>query len=139
MALSIIRISEAFLTAAVSPQDARETSIQPPRPGLMWRMRPMFDVASHVRAVLLALQFEDSRTKELQTFTDGEWQDLLFRWDFRRCIDPLRQTCGDALPESVRLQNNQSLADNAQRLQGIKEDYSRFSNASRLNGEVTWS
>ena len=94
----------------------------------------MFEVASHVRAVLLALQFEGGRTEQLQTFTDSEWRDLLFRWDFRRCMNPLRQTCGDALPEWVRLQIDQNLADNAQRLEGIKADYSRFSNASRLKG-----
>ena len=49
----------------------------------------MFDVASHVRAVLLALQFEGGRTEQLQTLTDSEWRDLLLRWDFRRCMNPL--------------------------------------------------
>src|SRR6478672_5791983 len=97
-------------------------------------MRVMFDVALHIRAVLLALQFEDRRTEGLRSLNDVEWQDLLSRWDFRRCMVPLHQTCGDELPGWVRLEIDQRLVDNAERLQRIKGYYSRFSNASRLNG-----
>ena len=94
----------------------------------------MFHVPSHVNAVLSALQFEGGCTEELQTLTDAEWKDLFLRWDFHRCMIPLRQICGDTLPEWVRLQIDQRLADNAERLERIKADYFRFSNASRLKG-----
>ena len=94
----------------------------------------MFDVASHVRAALWALQFQDRRTEGLWSLTDGEWRDLLSHRDFFRCMVPLRQTCGDQLPDWVRLKIDQRLEDNAERLERIKGQYSRFSDALRCIG-----
>jgi MFS family permease len=94
----------------------------------------MFDAPPHINAVLSALQFEGARVERLRTLTDGEWNDLLLRWDFHRCMIPLRQTCEEALPEWVRLEVDQRLADNAERLERIKADYSTFANASHSIG-----
>jgi predicted MFS family arabinose efflux permease len=78
-----------------------------------------------------ALQFQGRRTEGLHALTGDEWTDLLSRWDFHRCMVPLRLTCGDELPQWVRLQIDQQLEDNAERLEQIKWDYGRFSNALR--------
>lgn len=89
----------------------------------------MFDVPTHVRAILSALQFQESRVEGLAVLTDAQWKDLLTRWDFHRCMIPLRQTCGTEVPEWVRSEIDLRLADNLERLERIKADYARFSGA----------
>ena len=94
----------------------------------------MFDVPLQVGTVLSALQFQGRRTEGLRTLTDVDWNDLLSRWDFHRCMVPLRLTCGDEFPEWVRLNIDRRLEDNAARLERIKMDYSRFSDVARRVG-----
>jgi MFS family permease len=94
----------------------------------------MFDVPAHVRAVLSALQFQERRTEGLDVLTDAQWKDLLLRWDFHRCLIPLRQTCSTELPGWVRSEIDLRLVDNGERLKRIKGDYARFSCALRHAG-----
>lgn len=89
----------------------------------------MFDAPIHVKAVLSALQFQESSAEGLGILTDAQWKDLLTRWDFHRCMVPLRQTCGAEVPEWVRSEIDLRLADNLERLERIKADYARFSSA----------
>jgi predicted MFS family arabinose efflux permease len=94
----------------------------------------MTDLPSHVAAVLSALQFRGGRPEGLRTITASEWEHLLSFWEVRRLMIPLRQVCGDYLPEWVCSRIDHSLADNAERLERIKADYSNFLNASRAAG-----
>ena len=82
----------------------------------------MSDVPLQVRATLSALQFQGRRTEGLHTLSHQEWNDLLSRWEFHRCLVPLRLTCGEDLPEWVRLQIDRRLQDNTIRLERIKND-----------------
>jgi MFS family permease len=94
----------------------------------------MSDVPLQVRATLSALQFQGRRTEGLHTLSHQEWNDLLSRWEFHRCLVPLRLTCGEDLPEWVRLQIDRRLQDNTIRLERIKNDYSQFSSELRRLG-----
>lgn len=94
----------------------------------------MSDIPLQARAVLSALQFRGRQTEVLHALSDLEWNDILSRWEFNRCLVPLRLTCGDELPEWVRLQIDRRVGDNVARLERIKTDYSRFSNGLRAIG-----
>jgi MFS family permease len=89
----------------------------------------MRDIPANVAALLSALRFQDSEREVLRKMTDSQWQDLFRRWEISRLLIPLRQRCGDQLPEWVRTQIDQNLADNAKRFERIKEAYSNFLNA----------
>jgi MFS family permease len=91
----------------------------------------MPDIPSHVMAVLSALRFRGDRREGLRNLTASEWEDLLSRWTIHRLMIPLWQTCGDDLPEWVWARIDQSLADNGERLERIKADYSDFAKALR--------
>src|SRR5277367_865519 len=91
----------------------------------------MPDIPSDVKAVFAALQFRCSRQEGLRTLTDSEWEDLFSNWEIHRLMVPLRQICGDDLPEWVRSRIDQNLADNAERLERIKAGYSDFASAMR--------
>jgi Uncharacterised nucleotidyltransferase len=101
---------------------------------LLLRVETMPDIPSHVMAVLSALQFRGDRREGLRTLTESEWGDLLSLWDIHRLMIPTRQICGDDLPEWVRSRIDQTLADNAERLERIKADYSNFVCALRNTG-----
>ena len=66
--------------------------------------------------------------------TDSEWHDLFCRWEISRLLIPLRQTCGEVLPEWVRSRIDQNLADNGERFERSKQAYSDFALASEEKG-----
>jgi predicted MFS family arabinose efflux permease len=84
--------------------------------------------------MLAALQFQHPQGQPLQSMTNSEWHDLFCRWEISRLLIPLRQTCGDMLPEWVRSRIDQNLADNRERFERIKQAYSDFALASEERG-----
>jgi MFS family permease len=88
-------------------------------------------IPASVGAILSALRFHDGHTEILRRMTDSQWQDLFSRWEISRLLIPLRQRCGDQLPEWVRTRIDRNLADNAERFQQIKKAYWAFVGAVR--------
>ena len=85
----------------------------------------------HVKAVLEALRFSGGRREALHSLTDEEWKDILFRWEWVRLTLPLRQVCGDDLPNWVRAEIDSNIADNTERFERIKKDYVEVADALR--------
>lgn len=100
----------------------------------MQRIKQMANIPSHVSATLSALKFQGEETEILRSLNDSEWQDLFCRWQVSRLLIPLRQRCGNKLPEWVRSQIDRNLADNAERFERIKIVYARFTDALRDRG-----
>jgi predicted MFS family arabinose efflux permease len=94
----------------------------------------MRDVPSHISTMLSALRFSDPSPEALRTLTDSQWNDLLSRWGILRLMIPLRQVCGDDLPEWVRSRIDRNLVDNALRFERIKTVYGEFADALRGTG-----
>jgi predicted MFS family arabinose efflux permease len=89
------------------------------------------DIPSHVQAAFTALTFRGARPEQLRSLCDAEWKDLLARWEFARFMLPLRQVCGDVLPEWVRAQIDQDKVKNTGRFERIKADYLFVADAIR--------
>ena len=89
----------------------------------------MTNIPHHVRVMLSSLKFHGAAPEELRTIKDAEWQDLLSRWSLDRFPIPLRQACGDLLPEWVREQIDRDTIGNAERFERIKADYSKVAHA----------
>jgi predicted MFS family arabinose efflux permease len=94
----------------------------------------MRNVPSHVKAVLEALKFGGARRGGLLAMTDSEWQDLLSLGGFVRLTLPLRQLCGDDLPNWVREQIDQNIADNTERFSRIRKTYVEIASALQCAG-----
>ena len=94
----------------------------------------MPEVPPHISAILSALRFSHPSREALRTLTDSEWNDLLSRWGILRLMVPLRQVCGDDLPEWVSSRIDRNLADNALRFERIKVVYEEFARALRETG-----
>jgi hypothetical protein len=84
--------------------------------------------------ILGALQFQDARRETLRKVPDAEWSRVLSDWHVVRLTLPLRQECGDELPAWVRERIDVFLADNALRLERIKNVYLRAANALKEAG-----
>src|SRR5712664_1048776 len=76
-----------------------------------------------------ALQFREPRRERLREVTDSEWESLLSSWRTARLMLPLRQSCGDNLPDWVRTRTDVCLADNALRFERIKAIYAAAAKA----------
>lgn len=89
----------------------------------------MPDIPHHVRVMLSSLKFRDARVEGLRTLSDTEWKDLLSRWSLDRFTIPLRQVCGDFLPDWVRAQIDRDILGNTGRFERIKAEYSTLAKA----------
>lgn len=89
----------------------------------------MSHIPPHIMASFRALKFRGACPEELRTLGDAEWRDLLSRWDFDRFTIPLRQVCGDFLPDWVRGRIDQDIVGNTGRFERIKAEYSTLANA----------
>jgi len=85
----------------------------------------------HFRAVLNALKFSGAQRNELRSLTDSEWKEILSHWGLLRLTLPLRHICSDDLPNWVRAQIDENIADNAERCRRIKKAYLEIANALR--------
>jgi MFS family permease len=72
-----------------------------------------------------ALRFQDPRRNNLRKVSDAEWSRVLSDWNVVRLTLPLRQVCGDELPDWVRERIDAFFADNALRFERIKDSYVR--------------
>lgn len=86
-------------------------------------------IPPHIMASLRALKFRGACPEELRAIGNDEWKDLLSRWDFDHFTIPLRQVCGDFLPDWVRRQIDQDIVGNTGRYERIKLEYSTLANA----------
>jgi len=96
--------------------------------------KQMAKIPTHIARMLSALQFQNPQKATLQGITDPEWRDLFCRWEISRLLIPLRQTCGEVLPDWVRSRIDRNLADNRERFERIKQAYSDFAHASEERG-----
>jgi MFS family permease len=78
-----------------------------------------------------ALNFRGARRDVLRTLTDTEWKDILSHWAWVRLALPLRQVCGDDLPDWVRSEIDQDITDNTERFERIKIAYLEIATALR--------
>jgi predicted MFS family arabinose efflux permease len=76
-----------------------------------------------------ALQFQNPRWEGLRRVSDAKWKCILSDWYVVRLTLPLRQTCGECLPQWVRERIDVFLADNTQRFGRIKTAYSKAARA----------
>jgi predicted MFS family arabinose efflux permease len=88
-------------------------------------------IPPHVEIWLSALKFDGASREALRTLSDAQWKTLLARWDLDRFQIPLRQVCGDFLPEWVRVQIDGDIHRNAARFERIKSDYTKLAAAIR--------
>ena len=89
----------------------------------------MFTLPHHLRAVIDALRLSDPPRNSLRSLTDSEWASVLSHWGWVRLTLPLRQVRGNDLPEWVRAQIDENVADNMQRLECIKTLYVELAHA----------
>ena len=81
--------------------------------------------------LLAALQFREPQREALHDVTDPEWETVLSSWQTARLTLPLRQGCGDDLPDWVRSQIDTYLWNSALRFERIKAVYSTAAKALR--------
>jgi hypothetical protein len=81
-----------------------------------------------------AMQLQNPRSEALRAVKDSEWESVLSDWRFVRLMLPLRQTCGDGLPDWVRDRVDAHLADNAIRFERIKQTYRTVAQTLQLAG-----
>jgi predicted MFS family arabinose efflux permease len=87
-----------------------------------------------VKAALDALRFSDARPEKLRELSNAEWNDLLSRWDFDRFTFPLRQVCGNFLPEWVQKKLDIDMVRCGNRFELFKREYSVLSSAITAAG-----
>jgi MFS family permease len=96
----------------------------------------MAKIPPHVDVLFSALKFSGGRQDALRTLSEGEWKDILARWDLDRFTIPLRRTCGELLPDWVRERIDADIRGNAGRFERIKSDYLKLASAIRkVNAE----
>jgi hypothetical protein len=88
-------------------------------------------VPNHITAVLRALRFQGSDPEALTNLTEQEWTKLLSCWDILCLMIPLRRTCGDVLPEGVRVHIDRNIEKNADRFKRIQTIYGEIAGALR--------
>lgn len=98
---------------------------------LTQRDESMRNLPPHIKAVLEALKFHGARRDALRTMTDSEWKAILSHWGFVRLALPLRQVCGDDLPNWVRSEIDQDITDNTERFERIKKAYLEIADGLR--------
>src|SRR5262249_9322117 len=94
----------------------------------------MRGIPLHFRKLLDVLKFSGARAGELRSITDSEWRKILSHWSTVRLTLPLRHRFGDELPDWVRAEIDENIADNLERYRRIKTDYLEIANALRQAG-----
>jgi MFS family permease len=94
----------------------------------------MYELPANAKAVIQALNFSSPSASDLRKLASADWTLLLTHHQFIRLTIPLRQTCGEHLPEWVRLRIDRHIADNAARLEKLKARYSEIADVIRDAG-----
>jgi hypothetical protein len=89
----------------------------------------MRSLPNYVTATMSALSFREAHPEFLQTLNDSEWRDLLVFGDHMRLTLPLAQVANEFLPEWVRSEVDQKIADNTRRFPMIKHCYAEIAEA----------
>jgi hypothetical protein len=80
-------------------------------------------------ALLSALQFRAAHPEALRVLGESEWHELLEFCDLAHLTLPLRQNCGDVLPDWVRARMERNASDNAKRFDNVKRVYLELAKA----------
>jgi predicted MFS family arabinose efflux permease len=80
----------------------------------------------HLATVLAALNFREDGKEELREIDDGDWESLLSVCDRMRLTLVLGQTCGQHVPDWVRVRINRNVDDNLLRFSRIAAEYSEL-------------
>lgn len=86
------------------------------------------------RVVVDALRFQNPRREGLLAIKNSQWRAILSSWRVVRLTLPLRQVCGEHLPEWVRERVDVQIQDNGLRFERMKLVYSEAAAALKAAG-----
>ena len=120
-----------------TPASANSSGAQAP---LVYSLGPTLPALSrarlpeHARAVLEALQFENSSTARLESLSEADWYRCLAFCDRRQLTLVLGHCCRPSLPSWVLKRIEQNRADYSQRFEGLLADLGQIADLLETHG-----